>query len=89
MTDCLAPHLPPPQPSCVRLVWLSPRNEPRHRALAWTCHCADVAFELCAAGGQTLLRRTDSSTGKICETHRMSMREGEVTWQALLSGRAR
>lgn len=89
MSDCLSPHLPEPQPNCTRLVWLMARNEPRRRALSWTCHCAGIVYELCAMGGQAFLRRTDPETGKAFETHRMSTREGEATWQALLSGRVR
>jgi hypothetical protein len=87
MTDCLAPHLPKPQPNHKQLIWLQTCNDPRYRALAWTCHCADVIYELRAAGGQTYLCRTDLNTGKVLETHRMGMREGHAIWQALLSGR--
>jgi hypothetical protein len=88
MTDCLAPHLPEPQPNHKRLAWLPSRNDPRYRALAWTCHCADVIYELCMAGGQSYLRRTDLTTGNVSETHGMRVREGEALWQTLLQGRA-
>jgi hypothetical protein len=88
VNDCLAPHLPEPQPICTRLVWLTARNEPRRRTRLWTCHCDDAIHELCATGGQAFLRRTDPGSGKAFETHRMSTRKGDATWQALLSGLA-
>lgn len=89
MSDCLSPHLPEPHPGCKRLVWLKARNEPRRRALLWTCHCDDVVYELCATGGQAFLWRTDPATEKGAETHRVSMRQGQAMWQALLEGRVR
>jgi hypothetical protein len=87
--DCLSPHLPKPQADCIRLVWLAARNEPRRRVLLWTCHCEDIAYELCASGGQTFLRRTDTRLRRVFETHRMRTREGHTTWQALLQGHVR
>jgi hypothetical protein len=87
--DCLSPHLPKPQAGCIRLVWLAPRNEPRRRVLLWTCHCDDIAYELCALGGQTFLRRQDTRFRKVFETHRMRTREGHDTWQSLLQGHVR
>jgi hypothetical protein len=89
MSDCLSPHLPKPQSHCTRLVWLSARDEPRRRTLAWTCHCADVIYELCTTGGQSYLRRIDSETGEIVETHRVNARDGQAMWEALLSGLVR
>ncbi|GAA0917210.1 hypothetical protein GCM10009560_13010 [Nonomuraea longicatena] len=86
---CLSPHLPKPQPGCTRLVWIAARNEPRRQTLLWTCHCDDVAYELCASGGQTFLRREDTRFRKVAETHRMRMKEGHTTWQALLQGHVR
>ncbi|KAB8197661.1 hypothetical protein FH608_003770 [Nonomuraea phyllanthi] len=76
-------------PNWTKLVWIDARNDPRRKTLDWTCHCAEVVYELCAAGGQTYLRRTDTGTGMIDETHRMSPRAGYATWHALLTGLVR
>lgn len=89
MTDCLSPHLFPPQPGFRLLTWLQTRNDPRERTLAWTCHCQPVIYELCAAGGQSFLRRTEPATRSITETHRVSTRDGQRLWADLLEGRAR
>ena len=89
MNLCLAPHAPPPQPTCANLRWLQPRGDSRHRVIAWTCDCEDLVYELCAAGGLIFLRSTNLDTPATFETHRMRTSEGWATWQALLSGLAR
>jgi len=89
MSDCLSPHLPEPEPNHTRLTWFKARKEPRLRTLAWTCHCEVVLHELCTAGGQFFLRRTDLATDEVYDTHRMRIRDGAALWQALLQGRAR
>ncbi|GAA0934485.1 hypothetical protein GCM10009560_41740 [Nonomuraea longicatena] len=89
LNGCLSPHLPKPQVDCIRLVWLAARHELRRRVLLWTCHCGGIAYELCASGGQTFLRREDMRFRKVAETHRMRTQEGHATWQALLQGHVR
>lgn len=89
MSDCLSPHLPEPEPNHKRLTWFKACKESRRRTLAWTCHCQDVIHELCAAGGQSYLRRTDCAADEVFETHRMLIRDGNALWQALLQGRVR
>ncbi|GAA3645262.1 hypothetical protein GCM10022224_004810 [Nonomuraea antimicrobica] len=85
----MSPHLPDPEPDHTRLTWFKARKEPRRRTLAWTCHCDVVVHELCTAGGQAFLRRTDLATEEVYETHRMSTRAGCAMWHALLSGLVR
>lgn len=89
MNNCLSPHLPEPQPNHARLTWFTARPEQRRRIIAWTCHCDPVIYELCTAGGQFFLLRTDLAAKEVRETRRMRLREGQAVWQALLQGRAR
>jgi hypothetical protein len=89
MSECLSPHLPEPQPNHKRLTWFKACKDSRRRTLAWTCHCDVIIHELCVAGGQSFLRRTDLATDQVYETHRMRIRDGDALWQALLQGRVR
>jgi hypothetical protein len=85
----LSPHLPEPEPNHERLTWFKASKESRRRTLAWTCHGDVIFHELCAAGGQSFLRRTDLATDEFYETHRIRIRDGDALWLALLEGRLR
>ncbi|MFD9944537.1 hypothetical protein ACFWYW_48525 [Nonomuraea sp. NPDC059023] len=91
LTSCLSPYPCQPRADAIRLTWLPPRDDERCRVIAWTCDCRPVYFELCAAGGQTFIRRTSRTAKRviIAETHRGPSAETQKIWSALTLGLVR
>ncbi|GLW23631.1 hypothetical protein Mame01_36740 [Microbispora amethystogenes] len=59
LDKCLSPHWEMRQKDHVKLVWHEPfEGVRRSRALAWTCDCRAVVYELLQAGGQAFIRKT-------------------------------
>ncbi len=91
MKDCVSPHVPVRQSDCERLAWFPHTGGDRVRALAWTCECRSVIYELCESGGRTFLRRIVQRSGRpeVSETHRMRADESRAVWAAILTGMAK
>ncbi|GIH47421.1 hypothetical protein SAMN05421833_11780 [Microbispora rosea] len=90
--ECLSPHWEMRQKDHVKLVWHKPfEGVERVRALAWTCDCRAVVYELLQAGGQAFIRKTTQTepTPKVKETHRWPIEEARRVWHALLLGEMR
>ncbi len=90
--ECLSPHWAHPRKDHVKLVWHEPfEGVTRVRALAWTCDCRAVVYELLQAGGRAFIRKTIQAepTPKVEETHRWSIEEARRVWLALLCGEMR
>lgn len=64
MSDCLSPHFSEPEPNHKRLTWFKAGKDSRRGTLARTCHCDVLLHELCTAGGQSFLRRTDRAADR-------------------------
>lgn len=74
----------------MRLVWReTSKIKERARVVAWSCHCRSAVYELCRAGGQSYIRRTDyDEKGEtVYETYRWSFIKASEVWAALLEGR--
>lgn len=92
LDECLSPHWETRHKDHVKLVWHeSFEGVRRARALAWTCDCRAVVYELLQAGGQAFIRKTTQTepTPEIEETHRWPMEEARRVWHALLLGEMR
>ncbi|GAA3700175.1 hypothetical protein GCM10022224_077620 [Nonomuraea antimicrobica] len=89
---CLAPHVAPPRPDHMRLVWREvTREQDPPRVIEYTCACEDLVYELCREGGLAYIRRTEHRDGvvqRIHETYRWRCKEALSVWIALFDGRA-
>jgi len=67
--DFHGPHVEPPIVGHVKLTWHDPTpRTPRIRVILHTCECRETTYELCAAGGQAFVRRTDRKEQTVHET---------------------
>ncbi|MEV0350668.1 hypothetical protein AB0H88_33205 [Nonomuraea sp. NPDC050680] len=67
--DFHGPHFGPPQADHVKLTWYEATYRARWiRVVSPSCECNRTLYELCAAGGQGFVRRTDRTEGTTHET---------------------
>ncbi|MEU8361246.1 hypothetical protein AB0C27_35050 [Nonomuraea sp. NPDC048882] len=81
-------HVQPPRPDHAQVAWYTPtRRVPRIRVSVHTCGCQAVVYELCAAGGQGFVRRTDRAEKTVHETAWMAAAAARRVFELILSGR--
>ncbi len=89
---CFAPHVGPPRPNQMRLVWREvAREQDLPRVVEYTCGCEDTFYELCREAGLAYIRRItrlDGAVQAIHETYRWRCKETHEVWIALLNGEA-
>ncbi|MBF8185431.1 DUF397 domain-containing protein [Nonomuraea sp. K274] len=82
------PHSGSPQPGCVEIIWYEPsRRVRRIRVVAHSCECRQILFELCAAGGQGFVRRTDRAGPTTYESAWMLTAAARSLYDRILRGR--
>lgn len=90
---CFAPHVGPPRPNYMRLVWREVvREQGPPRVIEYTCECEDTVYERCREGGLAYIRRTTRLGGvvhQVHETYRWRSKKAHDVWIALLNGEAR
>ncbi|GAA3235309.1 hypothetical protein GCM10020216_056910 [Nonomuraea helvata] len=88
--DFHGPHVEPPLPGHVTLTWYDPTpRPPRIRVISHTCECRDTTYELCAAAGQSFVRRTDREKQTVRETAWTLSVTAQRIFQQILHGEAR
>ncbi|MEV0312046.1 hypothetical protein [Nonomuraea fuscirosea] len=81
-------HVQPLQPDHAQVAWYEPhRRVPRIRVSVHTCGCQATVYELCAAGGQAFVRRTDRETKTVHETAWMATAAARRIFELILSGK--
>ncbi|MEU6725956.1 hypothetical protein ABZ917_19825 [Nonomuraea wenchangensis] len=89
---CFAPHVGPPRPDQMYLVWREVAGEQDPpRVIEYTCECEDTVYELCREAGLAYSRiiRLDGVVQAVHETYRWRSKEAQDVWVALLKGEAR
>jgi hypothetical protein len=90
MRDFHGPHAAPPLPDHLVLTWREPvRRAARVRVVSWTCGCRSIAYELCAAAGQSFVRRTDRDKRTVHETAWTLIATARRTFEQILRGEVR
>ncbi|MET8984102.1 hypothetical protein ABZW49_01505 [Nonomuraea wenchangensis] len=57
--------------------------------VSWTCGCRPITYELCAAAGQSFVRRTDRGKRTVHETAWTLIATARRTFEEILRGEAR
>jgi hypothetical protein len=88
--DFHGPHFGPPQANYVQLTWHEPTLRARWiRVVSHSCECSRTLYELCAAGGQGFVRRTDRAEGTTHETAWMLTAAARSLYERILRGEVR
>lgn len=85
----LSPHPLTPRPGVAELSWSPFAPGEVRRVVDYTCACRSTVYELCAFGGQLIVRRSVRHLGTVHYAGPWRHREAERRWVSLLAGQVR
>ncbi|RVX38059.1 hypothetical protein EDD27_0349 [Nonomuraea polychroma] len=89
--SCLGIHVPEPRPNRTVLRWAPVQpTAGRVRVRAYTCDCQPTFYELCQAGGQLFIRRTQRLGARVLvdESEPFRYAKALIMWTKLMEGLA-